>query len=60
MKHKLYVFAIFHYCEKARWALDYLQVDYQLLYLSPISHYKKPNGLVCQDLVCRFWKLVKE
>jgi glutathione S-transferase len=45
MKPKLYVFAISHYCEKARWALDYLQVDYQLLYLSPISHFKKAKQL---------------
>ncbi len=26
----LYVFAISHYCEKARWALDYAGIDYQL------------------------------
>ena len=45
MTPKLYVFAISHYCEKARWALDYLQVDYQLLHLSPISHFKKAKQL---------------
>ncbi len=27
---KLYVFAISHYCEKARWALDYSGIPYQL------------------------------
>jgi len=25
---RLYIFPISHYCEKARWALDYLNVDY--------------------------------
>lgn len=28
-KPTLYVFAISHYCEKARWALDFFEVDYQ-------------------------------
>jgi len=35
---QLYVFAISHYCEKARWALDYLAVDYELMYLAPGMH----------------------
>ena len=34
----LYVFAISHYCEKARWALDYLGIDYRLQYLAPGPH----------------------
>ena len=34
----LYVFAISHYCEKARWALDYLDIDYSLEYLCPGPH----------------------
>lgn len=34
----LYVFAISHYCEKARWALDYLDIDYRLQYLAPGPH----------------------
>lgn len=34
----LYVFAISHYCEKARWALDYLGVPYALRHLAPASH----------------------
>jgi glutathione S-transferase len=31
-KPLLYVFAISHYCEKARWALDRLEIDHELLY----------------------------
>jgi glutathione S-transferase len=31
----LYVFAISHYCEKARWALDYLGVDYEARHIAP-------------------------
>ena len=34
----LYVFAISHYCEKARWALDYLGVDYELRHVAPGEH----------------------
>ena len=34
----LYVFAISHYCEKARWALDSLGVQYELRHLAPGSH----------------------
>lgn len=34
----LYVFAISHYCEKARWALDYLGIDYELKHLAPGEH----------------------
>ncbi len=34
----LYVFAISHYCEKARWALDYLGIEYDLRYLAPGRH----------------------
>lgn len=35
---RLYVFAISHYCEKARWALDYLGVNYDVKYLAPGMH----------------------
>ena len=35
---QLYVFAISHYCEKARWALDYLGVEYEIKYLAPGLH----------------------
>ncbi|MDH5262550.1 MAG: glutathione S-transferase [Gammaproteobacteria bacterium] len=34
----LYVFAISHYCEKARWALDHLGIEYELRYLAPGEH----------------------
>jgi glutathione S-transferase len=34
----LYVFAISHYCEKARWALDYLDIAYEIRYLAPGLH----------------------
>ena len=35
---KLYIFPISHYCEKARWALDYLQVGYELHAVAPGMH----------------------
>ena len=34
----LYIFAISHYCEKARWALDYLDIDYELVHVAPGEH----------------------
>lgn len=34
----LYVFAISHYCEKARWGLDALGADYELRHLPPGAH----------------------
>ncbi len=34
----LYVFAISHFCEKARWALDHLGIAYELRYLAPGEH----------------------
>ena len=37
-KPVLYIFAISHYCEKARWALDYLGIDYELRHLPPGVH----------------------
>lgn len=33
-----YAFAISHYCEKARWALDYLGINYDLRYVAPGEH----------------------
>ena len=45
----LYIFAISHYCEKARWALDYLGVDYRLQHLSPVSYIKFVRGLGMPD-----------
>ena len=38
MKPTLYIFAISHFCEKARWALDYLGIEYQLVHLAPGLH----------------------
>ena len=37
-KPVLYVFAISHYCEKARWALDYLAIQHELKHLPPGLH----------------------
>lgn len=34
----LFVFLISHYCEKARWALDYCGVDYDVSTLMPATH----------------------
>ena len=45
MTAKLYIFSISHYCEKARWALDYLDIDYQLVVLAPGLHAAKAKKL---------------
>jgi glutathione S-transferase len=45
----LYIFAISHYCEKARWALDYLGIDYRLEYLAPGPHIKFARELGVAD-----------
>ncbi len=34
----LYLFAISHFCEKARWALDYHGIKYSLVHLPPGAH----------------------
>jgi glutathione S-transferase len=34
----LYIFAISHYCEKARWALDHFAVNYRLHHTMPGAH----------------------
>lgn len=39
-KPVMYVFAISHFCEKARWALDYHGIKYKLKYLAPGPHIK--------------------
>jgi len=41
----LYVFDISHYCEKARWALDYLGIDYRLRHLMPGAHIRLARKL---------------
>jgi glutathione S-transferase len=44
---ELYLFAISHYCEKARWALDRVGIDYSPHYLAPVLHrrFAKKLGL---------------
>lgn len=44
-KPKLFVFSISHFCEKTEWALDYLQVDYQLERLLPGPHMQNASRL---------------
>jgi len=41
----LYQFPISHYCEKARWALDYKNIDYKVKNLLPGLHIKKARAL---------------
>ena len=41
----LYIFTISHYCEKARWALDYLGIDAELRILAPGTHIKVAKSL---------------
>ena len=45
----LYVFAISHYCERARWALDYLGIEYRLQHLSPITYARIVRSLGVAD-----------
>jgi glutathione S-transferase len=45
----LYIFAISHFCEKVRWALDYLNIEYRLQHLSPITYGKFVRGLGVAD-----------
>lgn len=45
MALKLYQFAISHYCEKVRWALDYKGINYQAVYLLPGQHVKTVKAL---------------
>ena len=48
-KPVLCVFAISHYCEKARWALDYLGIEYRLRHLAPGPHIKFARARGCRD-----------
>ena len=41
----LYVFAISHYCEKARWALDALDLPYTIRHLAPGPHVEATKQL---------------
>ncbi|MDX1756416.1 MAG: glutathione S-transferase family protein [Marinobacter sp.] len=51
MAVKLYQFAISHYCEKARWALDYKGIQYQPVNLLPGQHIKVVKQLADQSSV---------
>jgi len=42
---KLYQFPISHYCEKARWALEYKNIEYKKINLLPGLHAKKAKKL---------------
>ncbi len=44
-KPVLYVFAISHYCEKARWTLDHLVIAYELRCVAPGIHRKVAKKL---------------
>lgn len=41
----LYLFAISHYCEKARWALEYLGVEHRLEFVAPGRHMRVARAL---------------
>lgn len=44
-KPKLFVFTISHFCEKARWALDAMQIEYELRVIAPGAHIKAAKKL---------------
>jgi len=41
----LYIFTISHYCEKARWALDYLGLDVDVRVMAPGTHLQEAQKL---------------
>ena len=43
----LYQFPISHYCEKARWALDFKGLRYQIVNLAPGLHMRKTRKMGC-------------
>lgn len=49
MAIRLYQFAISHYCEKVRWALDYKGLSYETLSLLPGQHVKTIRKLTGED-----------
>lgn len=49
MAIRLYQFAISHYCEKARWALDYKGLSYETISLLPGQHVKTIRKLTGRD-----------
>jgi len=50
-KPLLYQFALSHYCEKARWALDYKGVDYKIKNLIPGPHMLQTKRLAANSSV---------
>ena len=53
-KPVLNIFRISHYCEKARWALDYLDIDYELRTLPVIAHIEIVNQRI--RYMRRLWR----
>lgn len=51
MSVKLFQFAISHYCEKARWALDYKGISYDAINLLPGTHIKTIRQLADKSSV---------
>jgi glutathione S-transferase len=51
MATRLYQFPISHYCEKARWALDYKGIAFETQTLLPGLHVKKLKSLVPESSV---------
>lgn len=49
MAIRLYQFAISHYCEKVRWALDYKGLSYEVISLLPGQHVKTIRKLTGKD-----------
>lgn len=49
MALKLYQFAISHYCEKVRWALDYKGINHETVNLLPGQHIKTIRRLTGRD-----------
>ncbi|HEY9121195.1 MAG TPA: glutathione S-transferase N-terminal domain-containing protein, partial [Marinobacter sp.] len=49
MAIRLYQFAISHYCEKVRWALDYKGLSYETISLLPGQHVKTIRKLTGGD-----------
>jgi glutathione S-transferase len=47
----LYQFPISHYCEKARWALDYKNIDYKVVNLLPGLHVYKTRKIASHSFV---------
>lgn len=51
MDAKLYQFPVSHYCEKARWALDYKGIPYEAQTLLPGLHFRKLKPIASESTV---------